>query len=64
MLAVIRIFQIAALLAARLQGCATAAEVGLLSPTDSSGLKPGMTVVEVHEPEYRDAVRELLSSGG
>ena len=27
----IRIFQIAALLAARLQGCATAAEVGLLS---------------------------------
>ena len=45
----IRFFQIAALLAALLQGCATAANLGLFSATDLSGLKPGMTAAEVHE---------------
>ena len=36
-------------LAVLLQGCATAANLGLFSATDLSGLKPGMTAVEVHE---------------
>ena len=62
MLAVIRIFQTAAL-AALLQGCFTAANLGLLGPTDLSGLEPGMTAAEVNEILGDPDKSETVSGG-